>query len=175
MVEPNLSTAPAFPRLLSLPLRRLPTGFNSTALTVLLNRMFARALDEGELDFLQGKVLRIEVRDAGLRFALTVQDGALRAARAWRRADACIEGSLYDFLLLAARREDPDTLFFNRRLRLNGDTELGLYVKNFLDAFEPEGWQEPLLRAMDHTVDLAERWVRGRPAGSAGPAGGPPG
>lgn len=159
MSEPNPSTLPAFPRVLSRPLRRLPTGLNSTALALLLNRMFARALDKGELDFLQSKVLRIEVRDAGLRFALTLQDGALRAARAWRAADACIEGSVYDFLLLAARREDPDTLFFNRRLRLNGDTELGLYVKNFLDAFEPEGWQEPLLRAVDRTVELTERWA----------------
>jgi predicted lipid carrier protein YhbT len=35
---------------------------------------------------------------------------------------------------LALRREDPDTLFFSRRLVLEGDTELGLVVKNALDA-----------------------------------------
>ncbi|MGB5009839.1 MAG: SCP2 sterol-binding domain-containing protein [Candidatus Dechloromonas phosphoritropha] len=38
---------------------------------------------------------------------------------------------------LLARQEDPDTLFFNRELEINGDTELGLIVKNMLDAV---GW-----------------------------------
>jgi hypothetical protein len=38
--------------------------------------------------------------------------------------------------LAATRKEDPDSLFFNRRLSLEGDTELGLVVKNTLDALE---------------------------------------
>ena len=36
-------------------------------------------------------------------------------------------------LLLAGRREDADTLFFQRRLVLTGDTELGLTARNVLD------------------------------------------
>jgi predicted lipid carrier protein YhbT len=39
-------------------------------------------------------------------------------------------------VLLARRQEDPDTLFFSRRLSMEGDTELGLLVKNTLDAIE---------------------------------------
>ncbi|PJC12345.1 MAG: sterol-binding protein, partial [Comamonadaceae bacterium CG_4_9_14_0_8_um_filter_60_18] len=39
-------------------------------------------------------------------------------------------------VLLARRQEDPDTLFFNRRLAMEGDTELGLLVKNTIDAIE---------------------------------------
>ena len=34
------------------------------------------------------------------------------------------------------RQEDPDTLFFNRRLKIEGDTELGLVVKNLLDSID---------------------------------------
>ncbi len=50
--------------------------------------------------------------------------------------------ALRDFHLLASRREDADTLFFARRLVMEGDTDLGLIVKNTLDAvdwprFEP--------------------------------------
>lgn len=37
---------------------------------------------------------------------------------------------------LAQRQVDPDTLFFSRRLVMEGDTELGLIVKNALDALE---------------------------------------
>ena len=41
-----------------------------------------------------------------------------------------------DLARLALRLEDPDTLFFDRRLRIEGDTDLGLTVKNSLDAVE---------------------------------------
>ncbi|HLV27960.1 MAG TPA: SCP2 sterol-binding domain-containing protein, partial [Burkholderiaceae bacterium] len=37
---------------------------------------------------------------------------------------------------LIQRGEDPDTLFFSRRLVMEGDTELGLLVKNTLDALD---------------------------------------
>lgn len=40
-----------------------------------------------------------------------------------------ISGNWREFLLLASRQEDPDTLFFRRRLQIDGDTELGLAVK----------------------------------------------
>jgi predicted lipid carrier protein YhbT len=50
--------------------------------------------------------------------------------------DLIISASAYDFYLLAMRKEDPDTLFFNRRLVVEGDTELGLIAKNTLDAIE---------------------------------------
>ncbi|MGZ5103328.1 MAG: ubiquinone anaerobic biosynthesis accessory factor UbiT, partial [Usitatibacter sp.] len=41
-----------------------------------------------------------------------------------------------DFAAIAARVEDADTLFFNRRLVVEGDTEVALLVKNTLDAIE---------------------------------------
>ena len=41
-----------------------------------------------------------------------------------------------DLLALASRAEDPDTLFFQRRLALEGDTAIGLRVKNLLDALD---------------------------------------
>jgi hypothetical protein len=47
-----------------------------------------------------------------------------------------ISASAHDFLLLARRQEDPDTLFFSRRLAMEGDTELGLLMMNTLDAIE---------------------------------------
>ncbi|MFB6261882.1 MAG: SCP2 sterol-binding domain-containing protein, partial [Thiohalorhabdaceae bacterium] len=39
-------------------------------------------------------------------------------------------------LRLALGVEDADTLFFNRRLAMEGDTATGVYLKNFLDALE---------------------------------------
>ena len=45
-----------------------------------------------------------------------------------------------DLLLLATRRADPDMLFFDRRLVIEGDTETGLLLKNLLDAIELPRW-----------------------------------
>ena len=41
---------------------------------------------------------------------------------------------------MATRRVDPDTLFFERRLSIDGDTETGLRLKNLLDAVELPRW-----------------------------------
>ena len=50
--------------------------------------------------------------------------------------DLAFRANLSAFLQIAVRQEDPDTLFFNRELMVEGDTELGLVVKNTLDALE---------------------------------------
>ena len=125
--------APLFPRLLSMPLAIIPDRVHSTAVVTLLNRVFADALREGELDYLHGHSVRIHVRDMQLTFCITLQQGRLAASRARNMPDLSITGTLHAFLLLAARCEDTDTLFFQRRLRMEGNTELGLEVKNFLD------------------------------------------
>ncbi len=150
--------SPTLPRLLTLPMGLIPPRLNSSVLAQILNRVFAPELKDGELDFLDGKVMRIAVDDARLTFRLTLVDGRIRAAKTGE--DLTIEGNVYEFLLLATRREDPDTLFFNRRLRLGGSTELGLYVKNFLDSLELEGRLGPLLPLMNRTADLLGRFAK---------------
>jgi predicted lipid carrier protein YhbT len=51
-------------------------------------------------------------------------------------ADVTIRAAALDYWLLARREEDPDTLFFARRLLIEGDTALGLTMKNALDAVD---------------------------------------
>jgi predicted lipid carrier protein YhbT len=128
--------APLFPRLLSLPLAIIPNRVHSTTVVTVLNRVLADALRDGELDYLQGRTVRICVRDMQLTFCITLQQGRLAASREKLMPDLSITGTLHAFLLLAARYEDTDTLFFQRRLRMEGDTELGLEVKNFLDGLD---------------------------------------
>jgi predicted lipid carrier protein YhbT len=140
-MNPTAQSIPANPRMpsvLSLPLGLIPARVHSTLLVQILNRLFAPELAEAELDFLQDRVMRIEVTDACLVYHITLRNNRLVSASPRQPDDLSISGTVYDFLLLATRREDADTLFFNRRLKLGGDTELGLYVKNFLDALELE-------------------------------------
>jgi predicted lipid carrier protein YhbT len=139
---------------LAMPLRLVPTQVHSGALAVLLNRVMTEALAEGELDFLDGRRVGIEIDDLGLRYRLGVHARRIRGFGDGPTPDAVISGSLHDFMLLAARREDADTLFFQRRLRMSGDTELGLYLKNFLDAFEPGARWTPLVKTLDRMASI---------------------
>lgn len=132
----SLEKMPQFPRLLSLPLAIIPDRVHSTAVVTVLNRVFAGALQDGELDYLQDRTVRIRVSDMRLVFCITLVQGRLVASREQNTPDLSITGTLHAFLLLAARHEDSDTLFFQRQLRMEGDTELGLEVKNFLDGLD---------------------------------------
>ena len=74
--------------------------------------------------------------DARLTFDFTCTGTRFVASHRQVSTDLTISANAQDFLRLAQRQEDPDTLFFNRRLSMEGDTELGLLVKNALDALE---------------------------------------
>ena len=153
----GLSDSPLLPKPFALPLGLIPTSANSFALASLLNKLFAPELADDELDFLEGHVMLIRISDAKLSYRLTLEDGKLKAADKSLPHDLSIEGAIYDFLLLATRREDADTLFFNRRLRLGGSTELGLYVKNFLDSLELDDRIGPFLKLLNGATGLIER------------------
>lgn len=114
-------------------LRALPARWQATLLDAAMARVLAAPLAEGALAPLQGRQLGIEVSDLGLRWVVSLQDGRMRVGAADAVAEATVRGTATDLLLLASRREDADTLFFQRRLLLTGDTELGLTARNLLD------------------------------------------
>lgn len=124
------------PRRLGLLLGRLPPYPGSLLLATALNVALARQLPADVRRLLAGRKLRIHVRDAGLTFDFCWAGERFAACPPRRAADLTVSASGQDFLRLAQRREDPDTLFFSRRLSMEGDTELGLVVKNALDALE---------------------------------------
>ena len=100
-----------------------------------LERAMARALAaplaDNAFSFLQDRRLGIEVTDLGLSWVVTLREGRLRAIEG--SPEASVRGTVTDLLLLTSRLEDADTLFFQRRLVLTGDTELGLTARNVLD------------------------------------------
>jgi len=134
----SIHHSPKLPTVARIPLALVPLPVKAKAITSTMNSIFAVPLQEGELGFLTGRVMNIFVADAELRFSLRLNQDKLRAGTEVQEADLTIEGTVYTFLLLAARKEDADTLFFRRQLKTSGDTELGLHVKNFLDGLEPE-------------------------------------
>jgi predicted lipid carrier protein YhbT len=141
-------------------LSRLPAFPGSMLLVTALNLALARHLPDDVGRLLLNKKMRVQVRDARVAFdfAWTGQRFAPHAPLvAPAVADVTLSATAHDFLLLAQRQQDPDTLFFSRRLSMEGDTELGLVVKNALDAIEL-----PVLDPRQWAQRLAPRQVLGR-------------
>ena len=96
-----------------------------------------KLLPESELAALEEKLFRVRVLDTGGEACYTFRNSLFRPVfRPEREPDLAFAANLSAYLQLLARQEDPDTLFFNRELEITGDTELGLIVKNMLDAIE---------------------------------------
>lgn len=114
----------------------LPVYPGSLLFATGLNIALGSNLPDDVKQSLSGKKLRIKVTDARLSFDFQWNNGRFAACSNQGEPDLTISASAHDFLLLARREEDPDTLFFSRRLAMEGDTELGLLVKNTLDAID---------------------------------------
>ncbi len=135
------------PRSVAALLKRLPAYPGAWLFARALNLALARHLPADVQAALEGRRLRLCVDDAGVVFDFAWRAGAFRPAT-HREADLAIGARAHDLLLLMRREEDPDTLFFSRRLRLEGDTELGLLFKNTLDALDASAFDfGPLFRA----------------------------
>ena len=139
----------AFPSRLVPLVRRLPVAAPSRVFSSLANYLLWPALKALDWQPLVGRRYAIRVKDLGLGVCLTVSQRGFAPDSGV--PDLTISATARDFLLLLSRREDPDTLFFSRRLVSEGDTELGITVKNLLDALDPESvlnrLPQPLARA----------------------------
>ena len=147
------------PSLMSVLVKLAPFALKRQVLEQVLSWQFRQALAEGELEFLEGRWLSIHVRDIGLLWYTSVVDGRLVVSQQ-ADADVSFSADASDLLMIAARKQDPDTLFFQRRLVIEGDTELGLYVKNLMDAIELEQMPKALRVMLLQLADFVEAGLK---------------
>jgi len=113
----------------------LPKLPPTLALTTALNLAPESMLPRAPLAPLTGHRLCLRVLDAGLQLDFMLgTNGRFHPCRANLPPEMTISASLRDFIALALGEEDADTLFFARRLLMEGDTSLGVLVKNTLSS-----------------------------------------
>lgn len=117
--------------------------------------LLREALADQALDLLRNRILAIHILEPNMHLRFTLRDGTIQRAGAGL-PDVSISATADDLLLLVAQRADPDTLFFHRRLRISGDTELGLAVKNVLDTIDLSVLPTPLRRALSYLADTVK-------------------
>lgn len=122
------------PKVVGLPLRLAPASLPQRALVHILNQVLADRMDSTDSERLEGRTLAIVVIDMKFKCVLGFCDGRWQLpTEPVDNIDATVRGCVGDLLMLAAQLEDPDTLFFERRLEVIGDTATSLLIRNLLD------------------------------------------
>lgn len=142
-----------------LPGRWVPYTAQKPFLAILLNEALRAPLHHDELAFLGDSVVQIAVDDLNLDWRLQLDGQRLRPVSRAIPVDVSISGNGADFARLALRLVDPDTLFFQRRIRIEGDTEAGLGIKNTLDALDWEDLPTALRVLLENVARVARRVV----------------
>ena len=127
-------------------LSRLPTTPPTSVLVASLNHLVRRGILPADMSLLCGHLFEVRILDAGMSLRFSVDEMGFKLDASPSEPDLRFSANAADFARMMLREEDPDTLFFNRKLMIEGDTELGLIVKNLLDSVD---WsQTPLARFM---------------------------
>lgn len=149
-----------------MPGRLIPFALQKSMLERALDLAFRQAFMRGDLEVLRRRWLRVRVTDAGFVWCVSLGRDGLVISRDHFEPDVEFAGRLVDFLLMATHRADPDMLFFQRRIKVNGDTDLGVACKNILDAVD----ESKLPRALNGLLHLATDMLEARPtSGHAAP------
>ncbi|MBU0750636.1 MAG: SCP2 sterol-binding domain-containing protein [Gammaproteobacteria bacterium] len=143
------------PRLPQLP----PTLVLVGALNAAMSKRLGNLLPRDLLEPMIGKRVTIRVLDAGMTLRFAYGERGFRPSFETTPADLTMSARSRDFLALLLREEDPDTLFFSRRLLMEGDTDLGLLVKNTLDGIDLPRLDPAQLVARLSPAELLNRFV----------------
>jgi predicted lipid carrier protein YhbT len=115
-------------------LRLAPAPLHELLLALTLNHLLRGQSLAGRLNELDGKRFRLTIDDAHTSLTFEITEHGLTPSPL--APHVTIRGALCGFVALALRNEDPDTLFFQRRLAVEGETETGVHLKNLLDGWE---------------------------------------
>lgn len=140
MSHPNFTLpAPllALQRAAATAVSRLPPQPPAWLAARVLDRVLLPRLAADARTALAGACVELRVTDLGLRVRLRLAPQGFQPASWQGDAALRILAPAASYLRLLRGEDDPDRLFFERALVMEGDTELGLVLKNTLDAIGP--------------------------------------
>ncbi len=133
----RLPALPAPPPALRRMIERLPVEPPSWLVAAALNQVLLPRLDREARTALADQAVELCITDFGVRLRLTLGARGFDVAPRGMGVALRIRAPAAAFWRLAAGQEDADTLFFERVLVMEGDTDYGLRLKNTLDAIGP--------------------------------------
>ena len=134
---------------LAKPLFLAPMNLQKRILENVLTILLKEAQADGATDFFEGRWCQVVIEDLNMSWFITVDNNGPVVSKHGIQPAVTISGNTTEFILIASRREDPDTLFFQRRLVIEGDTEFGLNVKNLIDSVDFDCLPRPLVASLE--------------------------
>jgi predicted lipid carrier protein YhbT len=115
----------------------LPIAPPSFLLARVLDQLLLPRLPTDARQALLHQTVELQVTDLGVRVRLQLGANGFQVAPTAGEAALRILAPASSYLRLLRGEDDADRLFFERVLVMEGDTELGLVLKNTLDAIGP--------------------------------------
>ena len=141
--------------------RHLPALPPRLILVQTLNQMLRRGLLPADMNQFAGRHFQLDVLDLGISIRFSADTQRFTAENYPGAPDLRLAANSADYLRMILREEDPDTLFFNRKLQIEGDTALGLATKNLLDCVDWR-WQRLLPQRLTAWLQTrGHRWYPG--------------
>ena len=125
----------------------------SQVIRKVLEAGFSEAIQDGDFDCLIDQWIEVRLTDVDLSWCLSLNEHRKLLIERTRPSVTQITGDAVAFALIAGGKVDPDTLFFQRRILITGDTELGHEVKTCFDGLTKSAlppvlqkcWKVPLM------------------------------
>ncbi|RKF17543.1 SCP2 domain-containing protein [Alginatibacterium sediminis] len=144
--------------MIALAAKLMPLQMQALMIQKGLGQLFVEQIEDGDLDFLEHNYLKLEISDLDLRWWISFADNQFLVSSIEQTHAVSFSGQINDLMLMMGREEDPDSLFFQRRLKIEGDTELGLYVKNLLDSLDDEQMPVLLQKALKFSAGFIAKY-----------------
>ncbi len=134
-----------------------PKVIGNRVLSSVLNHLLRSEIEGGECSFIENGTIYIRSTQPNLCVRIVFQRQHFHCSKIVptqlnfsndTQQQVLMSAHATDFIALLLREIDPDTLFFQRRLKLQGNTELGLGVKNLLDGIDLERIPKPLIKLL---------------------------
>ncbi len=136
MINPDLFK----PKQLTKIAKSLPFKLNAILIEKIANKVLFEQIKQADFDFLQNKTLQVTILDADLKLGLSFKNNKITCIHFSEQAfpaDVTLAVNTSDAISLIKQEVDPDTLFFQRKLKIQGDTELAHHIKNTIDTLDP--------------------------------------
>ena len=121
---------------LYLPLKLMPLWIEAIGMGSVMgaivdsNKRFKERLKE-----IDDKLFLFEASDLNKKFYLHIKNGDIKIIPHFaKKPDVVMKGEAKIFFGLLLGKEDPDTVFFSRKLEIGGDTAAAIHFKNILNS-----------------------------------------
>lgn len=123
-------------KVINLPIRFVPSWIGAIGAGVFIALVTERNPEFCErLKELKGRVFYFEARDIDKSFYMMIREDGISIQPHYRgKVDVTMKGEAKTLFALLLGREDPDTVFFSRRLAISGDTAAAVHFKNILNS-----------------------------------------